>query len=109
MEAGQALAFAQVSPQRLDDCATPAQLAPCRRLLEHGRHRFFNLFARVTLEYAAGLRLGALLAQGAAATVAAIAHIVPPVAVAVATWRGPGDVGRGSDKRPPRHRSGTPT
>jgi len=26
MEAGQALAFAQVGPQWLDDCATPAQL-----------------------------------------------------------------------------------
>jgi len=55
MEAGQALAFAQVSPQWLDDCATPAQLAQCRRLLEHGRHRFFELLARVTLERAAGL------------------------------------------------------
>src|SRR5216684_8707504 len=43
MEAGQALVFAQVSPQWLDDCATPAQLAQCRRLLEHGRHRFFDL------------------------------------------------------------------
>src|SRR5260370_26071977 len=85
MEAGQALAFAQVSPQWLDDCATPAQLAQCRRLLEHGRHRFFDLFAPVTLEHAPGLRLGALVAQGAAAAVAPIAHIAPPAAVPVAT------------------------